>query len=475
MVLQIIDYLAQNGLFDQVYESLQQDDHSKVVLAALDVLMKTRQMPYLEKVTKCANRSTMFRKQGNEEYQRRNYREALMWYNNAIAFAPENSTEFILGYSNRSAILFKIKAYQACLNDIDTCSNIGCTDQPLADKLKQRKRECQQCLSKDNRRFIMEKGTFGWSFFNFNVKRNPQIPCTSLDVDIVKKTDKLKAVAVRNIEVGTVVALETAYACDLQDAYKYLACSYCHKFDLNLIPCDKCCDVMFCSETCKVRCNNEYHDIECQIMHCITFTQKDTSGKLTIKAAIKMRKMCSSWAEFTEASKNIGAERMKESSVNEIYDEKKRFSMLCFDRDLHFLHGQLLNAGVLTAVVICYLLEVPSFFPERQKERNEAIQALARVMINLRVFYRTIAILNHTVDPDTMIMGNAAPNRGWFSFTGKLKHCCDANLQVLGLNNKVALIAIKSIKKGDELTISYRYVRIKIKQLMYNPLDVYII
>lgn len=65
------------------------------------------------------------------------------------------------------------------------------------------------------------------------------------------------------------------------------------------------------------------------------------------------------------------------------------------------------------------------------------------------------------MDPDTKLISirHEAPNYEWFSFTGKLKHCCDANLDVLGLNNKVALIALKSIKTGDELTISYKYVR----------------
>lgn len=459
MTKQIFDYLIKHGCMDQIYESLLQDDYSEAVLAALGVLTETGQMPELSKVTKCETKSTLFRKEGNGKYQKHNYREALIWYNNAILFAPENSTALKLGYSNRSALLYTIKAYKACLNDIDTCFNMGCTDQSLADRLAQRRRECRENISRDHKRPIVKRGTFGGTFFNFDVKRNSQIPCVSHDVGVVKETDKVKAVAARNIEVGTVVALETAYVCELELGHKYLACFYCHKFDLNLIPCDKCCEVMFCSETCKVRCNNEFHDIECQIMHCIKFTQGGASCKMKIKAAIKMRKKCLSWQEFIEASTNMGPERMKKSSVNEIYDVKNKFSLLCFDNDIYFLYGQLCDASFLTAIVIYYLLQVPSFLPERQEERDKATQAFARVMVNLCLFYRKVEIVNFTMDPDTGILGHTMPNFGWFSFSSKLKHCCDANLLVLGLNNRVALIAIKPIKNGDELTISYKYVR----------------
>lgn len=449
MIPDIPHNLKEHDQMDKIYESLQQDDYSEVVLAALAVLTKTGQMPKIGRETKCEIKSTLFRKKGNDEYQYRNYRTTLMYYNRAILFAPENSKALMLGYSNRSAVLYLIKAYKACLNDIDICFNMGCTDQSLANKLAQRRRECHRNILRDDKRLVTDR-----TFFKFDVKRNPQIPCTSLDVSVVKKTDKLKTVAARDIKVGTVIAQETAYVCELDLTHKHTACYYCHKFDLNLIPCDRCCEVMFCSVTCKVRCNKEFHDIECQIMHCIKF-QGGLSRRMRIKAAIKMRQKCSSWKEFTEASKNIGFKRIERSSVNEIYDVKNKFSLLCLDTDLHFLYGVLFNISVSTAMVIYYLLEVPSFFPEKQEERDEAIQALARVMVNLSLFCRKVEIINHTMDPDSGIVGHAMPNYGWFSFTGKLKHCCDANLLVLGLNNQVSLIAIKPINKGDELTISF--------------------
>lgn len=458
MIPDILHNLKEHDQVDKIYESLQQDDYSEVVLAALSVLTKTGQMPKIGRETKCEIKSTSFRKKGNDKYQYRNYRTTLMYYNRAILFAPENSKALMLGYSNRSALLYAIKAYKACLNDIDICFNMGCTDQSLADKLAKRRRECYRNILRDDKRLIIDN-----TFFKFDVKRNPQIPCTILDVGVVKNTNKLKIVAARDIKVGTVVAQETAYVCKLGFTHEHLACFYCHKFDLNLIPCDRCCEVMFCSETCKVRCNKEFHDIECQIMHCIKFPQTGPLCKMNIKAAIKMRQKCSSWKEFTEASKNIGVERMERSSVNEIYDVNNKFSLLCLDNDLHFLYGELFNSSIFTAIVIYYLLEVPSFFPVKQEDKDEAIQAFARVMVNLCLFCRPLEIINHTIDAVTGILKYANPNFGWFSFTGKLKHCCDANLLVLGLNNQVSLLAIKPINKGDELTISYRYVTFQIK------------
>ncbi|KOB52277.1 Uncharacterized protein OBRU01_22980, partial [Operophtera brumata] len=46
-------------------------------------------------------------------------------------------------------------------------------------------------------------------------------------------------------------------------------------------------------------------------------------------------------------------------------------------------------------------------------------------------------------------------NYGWFSMSSKLKHSCEPNLMVLGLNDSVGLVALRTIKKGEELTISF--------------------
>lgn len=454
MFKEMYNYFTRCGYMDYLYRLLQQNDHSKVVIAILNVFTKSKILHKWAKVTKCDSRSTGFREKGNGEYRQHNYCEALKWYNKAITSATENSTALKLGFSNRSALCYTVKAYKACLNDIDICFKIGRTDQPLADKLTQRKRECERWVWIIDCQLMVEKGSFSGTVFDFKVERNPQIPCASRDVDVVKENDKLKVVAVRNIEVGTVVAMETAYACELADTNQYLACYYCHKFDFNLIPCDKCCEVMFCSENCKARCNIEFHNIECHIMHLLS--QGGINNTVEIQATIKMRQMCSSWAEFIKASKKIGAERMKESSVNEIYNENNKFSVLCFDDDLHFLYGRLCNVCFISAAIIYYLLEVPSFFPEKRELKDKAIQALARVMVNMYLYCIKITIQNSSKNADTgTISRDTMCNVGFFSFTGKLKHCCDANLLVLGLNKKIALIAAKPIKKGDELTISY--------------------
>lgn len=455
MIAGIYENLAKHGHMDRIYEALQHDDYSKAVMAALDVLTNTGQMPKFDKEKKCETKSTMYRKQGNEDYVNNNYPEALICYNKAILFAPQKSTALTLGYSNRSALLYHTKAYKACLNDIDTCYKLGLTDQFVRDKLERRVKECTPNLWADIGH-EMNKVTFGGTFFNFNVPRNHQVPCASLDVGVVKETDKFKVVAVKNIDVGTLVSLETAYACELRPEVNYLACYYCHKLDLNLIPCDNCCDAMFCSETCKVLCNREFHNTECQIMHCFKFFELQFGYKMIVKSVIKMRQMCSSWAEFIEASKKIGAKRISKSSVNEIYDVNNKFSILCNDHDIHFFYGQLCNISFKTSFLIFYLLGVKSFFPENHEVRDEAIKAIARVLVDLNFSCINVTIIHSSRNLDTKtITTNSTTNIGWFSFTGKLKHSCDPNLLVIGLNNKVALIAIKPIKKNDELTISY--------------------
>ncbi|KAJ2940398.1 hypothetical protein O0L34_g77 [Tuta absoluta] len=169
-----------------------------------------------------------------------------------------------------------------------------------------------------------------------------------------------------------------------------------------------------------------------------------------------MKQLCKSWKELIDASMIIGEDRMRTSSIKENFDVNSKFSLLCHNSTNHFVHGEVFNQSFSFGITLRDLANLPSFFPKEADERNAAIRALARIMMHLYLSYRKIEIINAAKD---MSSGNFTsmelPNSGWFSFAGKLKHSCNANLLLMGLKNKIALVAIRPIKKGDELTISF--------------------
>lgn len=73
---------------------------------------------------KCSDISTSLRTEGNTYFQikeatRENNILAWKKYSQSMAYAPKNSPELALAFSNRSAVLFQMKKHLECIQDID--------------------------------------------------------------------------------------------------------------------------------------------------------------------------------------------------------------------------------------------------------------------------------------------------------------------------------------------------------------------
>lgn len=441
------------GRINKVYDAIKHDDLAELPLIALNILTDTEMFPKLVKEKKSEQISMEYRDEGNKFYRIESYWAALESYNKALLYAPRKTQEMILAYSNRSALFFKIKAFSACLKDIETCFNLGCSDE-LTDKLIRRKRESQQCLLKDKSLYA----SFPDDYFQIHSKRHPQIPCATTDVKVTidNETKLPTVVAAKDIKVGTVVSIETTFVNLLNPVNHYVTCYQCHKMSLNLIPCNGCCFALFCNDECKNACMKESHRIECDVMEILNCDGYGPYSRITLRAAIKMKLMCESWKEIIAASYIIGDERIKTSPVNEIYDRNYKFSLLNFIETRDIKLASIYNFGMMCATQIHYLNQVTTFFPKSPGEKREAMRGFARLMMRFfLLFHNKIEINNVADDKMTQDIRYLVPNYGYLSFTSKLRHQCDANLLAVGLNNQVALVALQPIKKGTELTISY--------------------
>lgn len=71
--------------------------------------------------TKKNEESAKYRASGNKFFERKtnaNYLKALEFYNKCICYAENDSEEIGLGFANRSAVYFKLRLYDDCLQNI---------------------------------------------------------------------------------------------------------------------------------------------------------------------------------------------------------------------------------------------------------------------------------------------------------------------------------------------------------------------
>lgn len=447
--------LTDRGFIDDIYKSIQQSDKGDTVVTALEILKKTNKMPIIPKSPESGDASRFFRQLADQTLEDEDYRNAFDLYNQAVRCAPKDSSHTMLeAYFGRSRLHFATGTCPgACIADIEKC--LAWKNTVIESKLKKMKAISQRKLKAIP---TLPQNSFFDNFFNIaDRERHPKVPSVSRSVDFVVENGLPKVVAAKNIPAGALVALETAYVGHLDAQNELRACHFCHAFTLNLIPCDNCRYILFCSEKCKKLCWEEYHNVECHIIHIHDLiTAHRPVYPLTVNAAIKLKNKCS-WEEFKSISFDLGLEEMTSSLINEVYDVNNKVSILRCNKNKHFVFGQTYNAVFIYAFYIHYLESVPSFFPREPKAKDEAIRALGRVLVHLHeATGHILRIRNSAKDAmSDAITSVHERNYSLYSFTGKLKHSCDPNLYVVGLNNKVALIALKPIKTGEELTISY--------------------
>lgn len=115
--------------------------------------------------------------------------------------------------------------------------------------------------------------------------RNPLIQSASKSV-MIEYSDSLgrQVVAARDIEPGEIIAVEKPFAKTLignillqnssirlccllfYPGQFYTHCHHCLKLCYTLIPCTKCTQAMFCSETCLTEAYDQYHQFECSLL-----------------------------------------------------------------------------------------------------------------------------------------------------------------------------------------------------------------
>lgn len=188
-------------------------------------------------------------------------------YSGSIALAPDNSEELAFGFGNRSALLKHMKKFQECISDIDRALSITKSDN-LKAKLLARKRECSK-LIKESLKDVQNSKKVELP----KIIPSKKVSCVAESVSLkYNKNYGKHLVANKDIKPGEIVAIEEAYIAYPQTKKRHIVCSHCLSKTYNGIPCTFCAFI-YCSDICKDQAWQEYHDIECSIIHKVSIAK----------------------------------------------------------------------------------------------------------------------------------------------------------------------------------------------------------
>ena len=214
-------------------------------------------------------------------------------------FAPKDSHELALAYSNRSAFLFHIKKFKHCLKDIDRALLIKISI-PTRIKLICRKAKCSAILGSNEGINILRETTElmnniqeheskkllfnlinqAKSFFKrftsyiaaeddqkFKVLERLNQSSKSSDSVDIKYTKKYgrHLIARKDLKPGEIIFEEKIYAHCTSPRKMHSHCCNCQQVCWSGIPCESCTWAIFCSEDCLEQAKI-HHDIECTLM-----------------------------------------------------------------------------------------------------------------------------------------------------------------------------------------------------------------
>ncbi|XP_054429294.1 SET and MYND domain-containing protein 4 [Pteronotus mesoamericanus] len=289
-----------------------------------EMVLKKLSSAYL--VGKDPDAPLFYRGEGNKKFQKKDYMGATLLYSKGISHSRPNTEDISLCYANRSAALFHLGQYEACLKDTIRAQMHGYPER-LQPKMMLRRAEClvnlgrlqeaRQIISDLESDFaatqtlaasqflilqrtlcrlkmkVQEKETLTETFpaaltnafEDMNLREeNEQISSASASVGLC--TDPLKGrclIATKDILPGELLVKEDAFVSvlnpgempplqngpeskwDTRVANGDLYCHRCLKHTLATVPCDGCSYAKYCSQECMQQAWDLYHSTECSL------------------------------------------------------------------------------------------------------------------------------------------------------------------------------------------------------------------
>lgn len=367
--------------------------------------------------------SETFRTLGNNCFKAGQYLEAHRLYTLSIACATSGSRQIALAYGNRSAVLFEKQYYKECLEDIKRAFE---NNYPVEKKVKllQRQKKSKDLLPTQKK--ILNHDSIP------KIKNiNPNMPSAADNIKIVKNDEFGRhIVANRTINPGELLLVENSYVqCVFADIFTAY-CSECLEVCYNLIPCDKCSGVLYCSRLCKRKAYVDYHRYECAVLLHFGFNMININAvRMTLKAVKEFGK------ELTEPN---------------VYrsDRFKEFSELKFHKPTELDFKTLIQAAA-AAKAFYALKKHTDIFSEFDIDDKENV--LKTMLFNNALIEQTNAV--SVTEHDISVYFKYG--RAVYSTFSLFNHACNENVGHSFYGSTIVLRATRKIRKGQQCFVNY--------------------
>lgn len=368
--------------------------------------------------------SASCREEGNVEFKKKKWDEAMNLYNESLCFAEINSENISLAYANRSACFLHLKMYDKCLTDIELAIQARCPAH-LVSKLEARRVKCVKEMETDD---PIEK-----YLPNLSYEADENFPGMAkvLEIKYNKKFGR-HIVAKCNIPTGKTVLVEEAIISGSKDM-QYDKCSVCLKSSMNFIACSQCTNELFCDSTCE----NVDHvrKIECE--ENIPATGTDIEFHIrTILMAINIFTDIESLMAFVEEAIN---EKMQ-SIPHSLSDTKSKYRALL----------QLCNFVGKKKKAEYFELGYATFYAllmrKSIKEKFETERKI-RFLMHLVLHHRNVISSNGFSTTDNRAL--ACVISSYFN------HACASNIFIFSAGNVRFGVTSRPIKANQQLFVTY--------------------
>ncbi|XP_037041582.1 SET and MYND domain-containing protein DDB_G0273589-like [Bradysia coprophila] len=379
------------------------------------------------------NLSLQYRKNGNYDFACNNWHSAIKWYNKSLCFAENGSPNIGLAIGNRSHCFRKLNMFQKCLVDIDLALKCNYPEESMH-ILEARREECLKYIN-DGQEFVPHVPVL-----SFEPKDRFPSMANILNIEKNRKFGRhIKANA--DIAVGETVLVEEAYAHKVI-IDQYVRCNVCRRLDTNLVACKDCTDDLFCYQECE---GNRFHKIECNMKTMGTVEQISMFHLQIIRTVLVALATFPNIEQFVAFVEETIADDTLDIPESEPVDDRSKYRMFLklwtnstiendmFNWRVFFLHKTLM----------------------RHSEFKKAFAPLKYQRFLMHLIGHHSAVIHYNARSSIQALTTSYTTELLPLIAAYFNHSCAPNVCTVICDNVVSAIAIRPIKKGEQLFISY--------------------
>ncbi|CRK96541.1 CLUMA_CG009872, isoform A [Clunio marinus] len=359
------------------------------------------------------------------------YTEALENYNQSLRFAVNKSQMLSDAYAGRSKIYYEVNQLENCLKNIkkslQTCIN--------DEKCRKIESLREKCLDQINLSTSEKKENVTSEFFKLSHPQHKRVPFIAGCLEVRENDVYGRYIATTSdLKPGDIVVIEEPFYKVLDPKRRHTRCAICLKQNmLNLFPCVKCSNAMFCSRVCS---ESVVHRYECND------SKDDSFDKLLLQ------RMFYQAIEITGSLEELQKLMNRQTSSKTILDfdfSDPKNSMN--DKNRILATTSLAEREPWSAEAYAKYESVTQQLQietedERKFLQNYLVRCLKSMTVNFFHFFWS----------PTKIEGQGL---ALCSLAAYFAHSCDPNVEKIDVDNKFVFITKKPIKAGEQLFMNY--------------------